>query len=130
MVESLCFTITLQMIGRGSGTYHFIRLLQAAKQLVLKLSSLIMQNTSWKSESKHEIIVEPVARTAQQVFEWGAKEECVKEIFFGRGGGHACGFLFNLSKVTENAIITIKLLIFLHIFSDVANGSENSPSLN
>ena len=24
----------------------------------------------------------------------------------------ACGFLFNFSKVTENAIITIKLLIF------------------
>ena len=33
----------------------------------------------------------------------GAKEECVKENF-GRGvwGGHACGFLFNFSKVTEN----------------------------
>ena len=29
---------------------------------------------------------------------WGAKEECVKENFGGgggRGGGHACGFLFN-----------------------------------
>ena len=25
-------------------------------------------------------------------------------------GGHASGFLFNFSKVTENAIITIKLL--------------------
>ena len=48
----------------------------------------------------------------------------------GRGGGHACGFLFNFSKVTENAIITIKLLIFFHIFSDVAIGSESSPSLN
>ena len=34
----------------------------------------------------------------------GAKEECVKENFGGgRGGGHACGFLFNFSKVTENA---------------------------
>ena len=34
----------------------------------------------------------------------GAKEECVKENFFeGPGGGHACGFLFNFSKVTENA---------------------------
>ena len=33
----------------------------------------------------------------------GAKEECVKENF-GRGrGGHACGFLFNFSKVTQNA---------------------------
>ena len=35
----------------------------------------------------------------------------MKEIFFlagGGGGGHACEFLFNLSKVTENAIITIK----------------------
>ena len=40
----------------------------------------------------------------------GAKEECLKEIFWGRG--HACGFLFNFSKVTENAIIAIKLLIF------------------
>ena len=29
----------------------------------------------------------------------------------GRGGWHACGFLFNFSRVTENAIITIKLLI-------------------
>ena len=65
----------------------------------------------------------------QQVFEWGAKEECVKEIFFW-GGGHACGFLFNFSKVMENAIIMIKLLIFFHIFSDIAIGSENSPSLN
>ena len=27
--------------------------------------------------------------TAQQVFEWGAKEECVKENF-GGGGGGAC----------------------------------------
>ena len=63
---------------------------------------------------------------------WGAKEECVKEIFGGggRGGGHACGFLFNLSEVTVNAIITIKLLIFFHIFSDVAMGPQNSPSLN
>ena len=34
----------------------------------------------------------------------GAEEECVKENFGGgRGGGHACGFLFNYSKVTENA---------------------------
>ena len=46
------------------------------------------------------------------------------------GGGHACGFLFNFSKVTENAIITRKLFIFFHIFSDVAIGPENSPSLN
>ena len=32
--------------------------------------------------------------------------------FGGAGGGHACGFLFNFSKVTEYAITTIKLLIF------------------
>ena len=51
--------------------------------------------------------------------------------FFLVGGwGHACEFLFNFSKVTENAIITIKLLIFFHIFSDVAIGPKNSPSLN
>ena len=38
-------------------------------------------------------------------FSGGAKEECVKENFLGEaggGGGHACGFLFNFSKVTEN----------------------------
>ena len=34
----------------------------------------------------------------------GSKEECVREMFLGRGGwGHACEFLFNFSKVTENA---------------------------
>ena len=33
----------------------------------------------------------------------GAKEECVKENFGGGRGGHECGFLFNFSKVTENA---------------------------
>ena len=54
----------------------------------------------------------------------------MKENFFRRGGGHVCGFLFNFSKVTENAIITIKLLIFFKIFSAVAIGSENSPLLN
>ena len=55
----------------------------------------------------------------------------MKEMFFfWGGGGHACGFLFNFPKVTENAIITIILLIFFHIFGDVAIGSENSPSLN
>ena len=49
--------------------------------------------------------------------------------FFGGGRGHACGFLFNFSKVTENAVTTIKLLIFLHICSDVAiDIAINSPS--
>ena len=57
----------------------------------------------------------------------GAKEECVKENL--GGGGHACGFLFNFSKVTENAN-NDKTIDFFHIFSDVAIGSENSPSLN
>ena len=56
----------------------------------------------------------------------GAKEECVKENFGGGAGrgGHACGFLFNFSKVTENAN-NDKTIDF-----DVAIGSENSPSLN
>ena len=45
----------------------------------------------------------------------------MKEIFGGEGegegegeaeGGYTCGFLFNFSKVTENPIITTKLLIF------------------
>ena len=38
-----------------------------------------------------------------------AKEECVKEIFWGGGAGGGVGmlvdFFFNLSKVTQNAII-------------------------
>ena len=57
--------------------------------------------------------------TAQQVYELGGgpKEECVKEIFWGAGG--ACLW-----------ISTIKLMIFFHIFSDVAIGPENSQSLN
>ena len=56
---------------------------------------------------------------------------CKGNFLGGRaGGGHACGFLFNFSEVTVNAIITIKLLIFFHIFSDVAMGPQNSPSLN
>ena len=55
----------------------------------------------------------------------GAKEERVDEFFCGGGGeGHPSEFLFNFSKVTENAFITIKLLIFFHIFSDVAIGSQ------
>ena len=50
--------------------------------------------------------------------------------FLGGGaGGHACGFLFSFSKVTENAY-NDKTIDFFHIFSDVAIGSENSPSLN
>ena len=32
----------------------------------------------------------------------------------GGGGGHACGLLYNFSNMMENAIITIKLLIFDH----------------
>ena len=60
----------------------------------------------------------------------GAKEECVKEFFLGRGGGGGMLWIsIQFFLVMENAIITIKLLIFSHIFSDVAIGSENSPSL-
>ena len=45
--------------------------------------------------------------------------------FWGGGpGGHACGFLFNFAKVTENAN-NDKTIDF-----DVDIGSENSPSLN
>ena len=63
------------------------------------------------------ILFTALTGTVQQVFELGGggggggKEECEKE-FFGGTGGHPCGFLFNFSKVTENALITIKLLIF------------------
>ena len=46
----------------------------------------------------------------------------------GGPGGHACGFLFNFSKEMENAN-NDKTIDFFHIFSDVAIGSENSPSL-
>ena len=48
----------------------------------------------------------------------------------GGGGGHAWEFLFNFPKVTENTFITIKLLMFFHIFSDVAIAFQSSPSLN
>ena len=44
--------------------------------------------------------------------------------FGGERGAHACGFLLNFSKVMENAIIAIRLLIFFLILSDVALGSE------
>ena len=39
-------------------------------------------------------------------------------------------YLIALLVVTENAFITIKLLLFFRIISDVAIGSQNSPSLN
>ena len=47
----------------------------------------------------------------------GAKEECVKENFGGGGlgGGHACGFLFNFSKVTENANNDKSIDFFPHL---------------
>ena len=41
------------------------------------------------------------------------------KFFGGPGGGYACGFLFNFSKVTENAN-NDKTIDFFHIFSDVA----------
>ena len=38
------------------------------------------------------------------------------KLFLGGGpGGHACGFLFNFSKVTENANNNKAILIFFHI---------------
>ena len=39
-------------------------------------------------------------------------------------GGHSWELLFDFSKVTENAFVMMKHL------SDVAIGSQNSPSLN
>ena len=59
----------------------------------------------------------------------GAKEESVKENFFWGGGGMLVDF-YSISLKRRRMRITIKLLIFFHIFSDVAIGSENSPSLN
>ena len=50
----------------------------------------------------------------QQVFEWergGTKEERVNEIW----GVHAWEFLFNFSKVRENAFVTMKLYFFPHL---------------
>ena len=62
------------------------------------------------------------SRTAQRV--GGAEEECVKETFFGGGGGG--GMLVYFSKVTENAIITIKLL--RRNLPDVGVTSGQKPS--
>ena len=46
-----------------------------------------------------------LAGTAQQVFDWGAK---LDEFFFFRRGGRKLGNFYLISKVTENAFITIK----------------------
>ena len=55
----------------------------------------------------------------------GAKEECMKEIW-GGAGGHACGNLFNFSKVSDGeCYYNDKTIDFFHIFSDIAIGSEN-----
>ena len=64
------------------------------------------------------------------------KQEPRSKILSGGGGGgakldemflgeDAWKFWFYFSKVTGNAFITIKLLIFFHIFSDVAIGSTD-----
>ena len=62
------------------------------------------------------VIRHPYSATAQQVFELreeGGGGGGIREgIFFRARRGHACGFLFKFSKVTENAIMTIKLRIF------------------
>ena len=47
----------------------------------------------------------------------GAKEECVKENLGGGRGGHACGFLFNFSKVTENANNDKTIDFFPHLIN-------------
>ena len=47
----------------------------------------------------------------------------------GGWGGMLGNSVFNFSKVTESVLI-MKKLHFLHMFSDVAIGSQNSPSLN
>ena len=50
---------------------------------------------------------------------------------FFKGEGHAWEVFFNFVKVTENdAFITIKLLIFGHIFNDIGIESQNPPSLH
>ena len=51
--------------------------------------------------------------------------------FFGgpAGGGMRVDF-YSISLKWQRMRITIELLIFFHIFSDVAIGAENSPSLN
>ena len=51
----------------------------------------------------------------------------------GRGGGHACGFLSNFSKVTENANNDKTIDFFFHIFSDVATdqgGKRKRPPVS
>ena len=61
----------------------------------------------------------------------GLKKNAWRKIFWGgrRGGGMLVDF-HSISLKWRRMRITIKLLIFFHIFSDVAIGSENSPSLN
>ena len=53
-----------------------------------------------------------IAETAQQAFAWGVEVKKNSWTKFARGGGHAWEFLFNFSKIMENAFITIEPLIF------------------
>ena len=60
--------------------------------------------------------IEPITQGPRSKFSsGGAKEECVKENFLGGAGGHACGFLFNFSKVTENANNDKSIDFFPHL---------------
>ena len=54
-------------------------------------------------------VIKSIAGTAQQALSWGGGGAKLDGIVLGR---NAWEFLFNFSKVTENAFITIKLLIF------------------
>ena len=48
----------------------------------------------------------------------------------GGAGGHACGNLFNFSKVSDGeCYYNDKTIDFFHIFSDIAIGSENSVTI-
>ena len=55
----------------------------------------------------------------------GGRGELNWTTFFFGGGGEMLGNFYLISLVTENDFITIKLLIFFHIFSDVAIGSTD-----
>ena len=98
--DSIC--ITAMRVGRA--------LVHVYYKIHKDIYSLYVQVFFFFINSEHQ------HRDRTASFEWGAKEVCVKDFFRG-GGQHACGFLFSFSKMTENAIITIKVLIFVSTYS-------------
>ena len=71
---------------------------------------MILERLSFWNES---IIISSVQGPRSKFSSGGAKEECEKENL--GAGGHACGFLFNFFKVTENVNNDKTVNFFSHL---------------